>query len=105
GWPLAAVSLDATGSQASGKGGPGLERSATAGQESSWGRVRGAVEPSHETSRQRGRGKVTFFESLASKETLSACPRLVEDFDGFRSVALLGVAEHVQGDAVVDVLL
>ena len=49
--------------------------------------------------------KTRFKESLASKETLSACPRLVEDFDGFRSVALLGVAEHVQGDAVVDVLL
>src|SRR5205807_1528936 len=44
---------DTTGTQAPGEGDSGLERSATAGQESSWGRVRGAVEPSHETSRQK----------------------------------------------------
>src|SRR5205814_3736413 len=64
GWPLAAFSPDTTGTQAPGKGGSGLERGATAGQESSWGRVRGAVEPSHETSQQRGGGKLIFFAHI-----------------------------------------
>ena len=37
-----------------------LEQGATAGQEGSWGRGRGAVEPSHETSPGRGRRKLIF---------------------------------------------
>src|SRR5687768_1376409 len=61
GWPLAAFSPDAPGAQAPGKGGSGLERGAAAGQEGSWGRVRGAVESSHETSQQRGGRKLIFW--------------------------------------------
>src|SRR5439155_10533854 len=53
GWPLAAFSPDTTGTQALGKGGSGLERGATAGQEGSWGRICGSVERGDEASQQR----------------------------------------------------
>src|SRR5436189_3926674 len=58
--PLAAFSHDTTGTQAPGKDDSGLERRATASQEASWDGVRGAVEPSDETSQERGRRKLLF---------------------------------------------
>jgi hypothetical protein len=52
-----------------------------------------------------GAGKHKQKESLASKEAFLACSRLVEDLDGFRPVVLLGIAKHIQGDPIVDMLL
>src|SRR5207253_3458203 len=69
---VAAFSPDPAGTQAPGKGGSGLERGATAGQEGSWGRFRGALEPSHEASQQRGRGKLTFFTHIVVYTTRSS---------------------------------
>ena len=46
-----------------------------------------------------------FGESLASKETVSAGPCSVEYLDGPRSIVLLRVAEHIESDPVVNVLL
>ena len=40
---------------------PAWSEAQAAGQESSWGRVRGAVEPSHEANQQRGRRRLIFF--------------------------------------------
>src|SRR5438445_13643960 len=65
---VAAFSPDTTGTQAPGKGGSGLERGATAGQEGSWGRVRGAVE----TSQQRWLGRLTFFTHIVAYTTRSS---------------------------------
>src|SRR5205823_11996394 len=72
GWAVAAFSPDTTGTQAPGKGGSGLERGATAGHEESWGRVRAAVEPSHEASQQRGRRKLIFFSHIVAYTTRSS---------------------------------
>src|SRR5579883_189211 len=60
GWPLAAVSPDAAGTQAPGKGGSGLERGTAAGQKSAERWVRGAVEPVGQAAPQRGRRKLIF---------------------------------------------
>jgi hypothetical protein len=57
--------LTPQGTQAPGKGGSGLERGATAGQEGSWGRFVEQLKPSHEASRRRGR-QADFFGHIVA---------------------------------------